>query len=63
MIDEGFFELFPVDAAYGLHNMPGLATDEMAVVAGLQLASSDSWEVVFRGIGTHGAKPHLGATR
>jgi amidohydrolase len=60
MIDEGFFELFPVDAAYGLHNMPGLATDEMAVVAGPQLASSDSWEVVFRGIGTHGAKPHLG---
>lgn len=60
MIDEGFFDLFPVDAAYGLHNMPGLATDEMAVVAGPQLASSDSWEVVFRGIGTHGAKPHLG---
>lgn len=60
MVDEGFFELFPVDAAYGLHNMPGLATDEMAVVAGPQLASSDSWEVTFRGIGTHGAKPHLG---
>ena len=60
MVDEGFFELFPVDAAYGLHNMPGLATDEMAVVAGPQLASSDSWEITFRGIGTHGAKPHLG---
>ncbi|MEO8683340.1 MAG: M20 aminoacylase family protein [Devosia sp.] len=60
MIADGLFTRFPVDAAYGLHNMPGLATDEMAVVAGPQLASSDSWEVSFRGVGTHGAKPHLG---
>lgn len=60
MIAEGFFERFPVDAVYGLHNMPGLAVDEMAVVAGPQLASSDTWEVTFRGVGTHGAKPHLG---
>jgi hippurate hydrolase len=60
MVDEGFFDLFPCDALYGLHNMPGLATDEMAVVAGPQLASSDSWTVTFCGIGTHGAKPHLG---
>jgi len=60
MVDEGFFQKFPIDAVYGLHNMPGLATDEMAVVAGPQLASSDSWEVSFKGVGTHGAKPHLG---
>lgn len=60
MIDDGFLERFPIDAVFGLHNMPGLATDEMAVVAGPQLASSDSWEVTFHGIGTHGAKPHLG---
>lgn len=60
MIADGFFDLFPVDAVYGLHNMPGLAIDEMAVVAGPQLASSDSWTVTFKGVGTHGAKPHLG---
>jgi amidohydrolase len=60
MVEEGFFDRFPVDAVYGLHNMPGLATDEMAVVAGPQLASSDSWTVTFKGVGTHGAKPHLG---
>ncbi len=60
MVEEGLFERFPCDAVYGLHNMPGLDTDEMAVVAGPQLASSDSWRVTFRGIGTHGAKPHLG---
>jgi amidohydrolase len=60
MIEDGFFDLFPTDAVYGLHNMPGLAPDEMAVVAGPQLASSDNWEVTFHGVGTHGAKPHLG---
>ncbi|MCW0001399.1 M20 family metallopeptidase [Pararhizobium sp. YC-54] len=60
MVEDGLFERFPCDAVYGLHNMPGLGTDEMAVVAGPQLASSDSWRVTFRGAGTHGAKPHLG---
>ena len=60
MVEDGLFERFPCDAVYGLHNMPGLDADEMAVVAGPQLASSDSWRVTFRGTGTHGAKPHLG---
>ena len=60
MVEEGLFERFPCDMVFGLHNMPGLAPDEMAVVAGPQLASSDSWKVVLRGVGTHGAKPHLG---
>lgn len=60
MIEDGFFAKFPVDRVYGLHNMPGLDPDEMAVVNGPQLASSDSWEITFTGTGTHGAKPHLG---
>lgn len=60
MVEDGLFELFPCDAVYGLHNMPGLDTDEMAAVEGPQLASSDSWRVTFKGVGTHGAKPHLG---
>lgn len=60
MVEEGLFDLFPCDRVYGLHNMPGLDVDEMAVVAGPQLASSDSWHVSFHGLGTHGAKPHLG---
>ncbi len=60
MVADGLFQRFPMDSVYGLHNMPGLAVDEMAVVAGPQLASSDRWEITFRGIGTHGAKPHLG---
>jgi hippurate hydrolase len=60
MVEEGLFRLFPCDAVYGLHNMPGLEVDEIAVVEGPQLASSDRWRLTFRGVGTHGAKPHLG---
>ncbi|WP_392709553.1 M20 aminoacylase family protein [Rhizobium ruizarguesonis] len=60
MVEDGLFQLFPCDAVYGLHNVPGLAVDEIAVVEGPQLASSDSWRITFRGTGTHGAKPHLG---
>lgn len=60
MVEDGLFDLFPCDAVYGLHNMPGLDVDEMAVVEGAQLASSDSWRATFKGVGTHGAKPHLG---
>ncbi|WP_136636233.1 amidohydrolase [Pseudooceanicola onchidii] len=60
MIADGFFDQFPVDAAYGLHNMPGLDLGVVAAVEGPQLASSDSWTVNFRGIGSHGAKPHQG---
>ncbi len=60
MVDEGFFTRFPVDRVYGLHNMPGLEPDEIAVVAGPQLACSDRWTASFTGTGTHGAKPHLG---
>jgi hippurate hydrolase len=60
MVADGFFARFPVNAVYGLHNMPGLAVDQIAVAEGAQLASSDSWRVTFNGTGTHGAKPHLG---
>ncbi|QEL23785.1 amidohydrolase [Bosea sp. F3-2] len=60
MVQDGLFRLFPCDAVYGLHNMPGLDPDEIAVVEGPQLASSDSWRLTLRGVGTHGAKPHLG---
>jgi hippurate hydrolase len=60
MVEDGLFKLFPCDAVYGLHNMPGLDPNEMAVTAGPQLASSDTWIITFKGIGTHGAKPHLG---
>ncbi|MGX9965904.1 amidohydrolase [Roseomonas sp. F4] len=60
MVEQGLFDRFPVDAVYGIHNLPGLPLGTIAVPKGSVLASSDTWEVTFTGAGTHGAKPHLG---
>ena len=60
MIDDGLFERFPMDAVYGLHNWPGLATGTFGVVPGPMMASSNEFRVVVRGKGAHAAQPHRG---
>ncbi len=60
MIEEGLFDKFNCDTVYGMHNMPGIATGRFAIRAGAMLASSDSWEVTFKGTGGHGAMPDRG---
>jgi hippurate hydrolase len=60
MVEEGLFERFPVDAVYGMHNMPGVPVGEFRTRTGPFLAASDTWVVTFRGTGGHGgAGPHL----
>ena len=60
MVEEGLFDRFPVDAVYGMHNMPGLPVGEFATRAGPLLAASDSWTVTLLGSGGHGgAGAHL----
>ena len=59
MIDDGLFERFPVDAIYGVHNMPGLAEGEIRVSAGPVMAAADSFTVTVKGRGGHGAMPHM----
>jgi amidohydrolase len=60
MVDEGLFERFPVDAVYGMHNMPGIAAGTFQTRAGPFMAASDTWQVTFRGTGGHGgAGAHL----
>ena len=60
MIEEGLFEKFNCDAVYGMHNMPGFPSGHFAIRAGAMLASSDSWQVTFKGTGGHGAMPERG---
>jgi amidohydrolase len=60
MIEEGLFDLFPCDAVYGMHNMPGIPTGHFAICPGPMLAASDSWTVTFKGTGGHGALPERG---
>ncbi|WP_284618739.1 M20 aminoacylase family protein [Aquabacterium humicola] len=58
MIEDGFFDLFPCDAMFGLHNMPGHPVGKLGFLAGPMMASSDTVIVTVRGKGGHGAKPH-----
>ena len=60
MIEEGLFDLFPCDAVYGMHNMPGVPTGHFAICPGPMLAASDTWMVTFKGTGGHGALPERG---
>ena len=60
MIDDGLFDLFPCDAVYGLHNMPGIDAGHIGLRAGPILAASDRWTAEFRGSGGHGSMPHKG---
>ena len=60
MVEEGLFDRFPVDAVYGMHNMPGMPVGAFRTRIGAFLAASDSWTVDFRGTGGHGgAGAHL----
>lgn len=60
MIDDGLFERFPMDAVYGLHNMPGLAEGHVMVRPGSLMASESGFEIVINGVGGHAAMPHRG---
>jgi hippurate hydrolase len=61
MIDDGLFERFPVQAIYGVHNMPGLPTGTIALSPGPVMAAADSFSIHVRGRGGHGAIPQLTA--
>jgi len=59
MIEEGFFEQFPCDAMFALHNMPGHPAGQLGFIDGPAMASSDSATITVRGKGGHGAVPQL----
>ncbi len=60
MMDDGLFDLFPCDAIYGLHNMPGIEAGHIGLRVGPILAASDRWTAEFKGSGGHGSMPHKG---
>jgi hippurate hydrolase len=59
MMEDGLFERFPCDAIFGLHNMPGFETGCISFCTGPAMASADRATIVLRGLGGHGALPHL----
>jgi len=58
MVEEGLFERFPMEAVFGMHNMPGLELGRMGVRSGPVMASADFFELILTGLGGHGAYPH-----
>ena len=61
MVEDGLFDLFPCDAIYALHNMPGFPAGRFGFKEGPFMASSDSVIVTVSGKGGHGSAPHLSA--
>lgn len=60
MIADGLFERFPVDAVFGMHNMPGLEFGKFYFNSGKFMAAVDNWEIEITGKGSHGSMPELG---
>ena len=60
MIEDGLFDLFPVEEVYGMHNIPGINVGEFAVGPGPIMAARDNFEVFVKGRGSHAAMPHQG---
>ena len=60
MVEDGLFDLFPVEAVYGLHNMPGRAAGTVGLRAGPAMAAFDIFELTVTGKGSHAAMPEQG---
>jgi len=59
MIADGLFERFPVDAVFGLHNMPGHPAGRISTRAGALMAGEDNFEIRITGRGGHAARPQM----
>ncbi len=57
MLEDGFLDLFPCEAMFAMHNMPGHAAGKFIAVPGYAMASSDTAVITVRGQGGHGAVP------
>ncbi|HWW04087.1 M20 aminoacylase family protein [Collimonas sp.] len=58
MIDDGLFEKYPMEAVFGMHNWPGMPAGSFGVTPGPMMASSNEFEVIVKGKGSHAAQPH-----
>lgn len=59
MLEDGFLDLFPCDAMFGMHNMPGIPEGQFMAVPGYAMASGDTCIIKVIGKGGHGAIPQI----
>lgn len=61
MVEDGLYTRFPKpDYALAFHVSADLATGRIEAPLGITASSSDSVDIAVKGVGTHGAYPHLG---
>lgn len=60
MVQDGLFELFPVDCVFGMHNRPGLEVGKFGIHVGPMQAAADIFEITITGDGSHAAHPYHG---
>jgi amidohydrolase len=60
MVRDGVFKDFKPDAIFGMHVRSALAVGTVGVMAGGEMASSDTFRIVVHGRQSHGATPWLG---
>ena len=58
MLDDGLLTRFPIEEAYGLHNMPGLPVGSFATRPGALMAAEDNFRITLTGMGGHASRPH-----
>jgi len=61
MVEDGLFDLFPCDAIFAFHNIPGYPAGQFGFLPGPFMASSDTARITVHGHGGHGSAPHLAA--
>jgi len=57
MMDDGLFERFPMDAVFGIHNMPGIPAGHFAVRRGAMMTFEDDFVISVSGVGGHASMP------
>ena len=57
MIEDGLFERFPMEAVFGMHNMPGMPAGHFAVREGSMMTSEDIFVITINGRGGHASMP------
>jgi len=60
MIKEGVLENPKPSAIFGLHTEPNVQAGQIGYHSGPAMASSDTFQIIVRGKGAHGAQPHNG---
>ena len=58
MMNDGLFDLFPCEAIFAMHNMPGVPVGQFVFRSGSAMASSDYVTIRVHGTGGHGGMPH-----